>query len=527
MYQFGGKSYKHRALFDAFARTVPPVDKAKAKLAIASINSLTGIFDSDVLERIRNNPDLLAVCSNLILADFSNKNDDCLLKESLLSVSNNFEYKFFNSEHDRAQCVGVIDEIGWSLFPSNELIKEEDVMAETGPVQLVVGGYLWRVVNPELCNLVESASNENSPDYLKVSTSFEFLFNDYWVCVSPDKNAKNPSARLITPGDEDFDKYDKKLRANGGDGKDGVLLVFRVLRSDILPAGAGIVRHPASGIKGIAVVGPNSEAKNEEPEQKAVIIEVEIKVPVEAQENILVKEQENSVNENKSTNTIMVISSINDIEAQFDAFAKLPAQEAAASIQKIMEAEIIKLSTDYAAKAKAKDEALAQETQAKADLEVRAADLGKAVEALQAKLLEIETKQSAAATEAAFNSRMAALDETFDLDDDDRAILVDEVKTLSSDAAFMPWFDKKKKLLKEKTKAYKADKAKSLEDKFAKAGVKFTLDDKTLDVKEIFASIKADSTNVQIPNTPHITENLADKIKALRQGVTVAGVKAE
>lgn len=508
---------KYSAKFESYARAVPCQNKQKSGLAIASLDSIVGVFSEDEKERLRKNPDLLLIASNLALANFANKNFDAVTTEDLLSVSEKFEYKQINSEHSRQDVKGFIDEVGWALYPSNELIDEENVLISETPVQLVIGGYLWRVVDPELCNLIEEASNENSQNYQKVSTSFELLFEYYDICISPTLNIKD--GRLIKQADSEFEKFDKVLPQNGGKGKEGGLNVFRVLR-DILPVGAGIVRNPASGIKGIAVVGPNSELKDDEPE-------ADPPEETSAGENILEKDKEISVNENKSTNTIMVISSINDIEAQFEAFTKLPAKEATASIQKIMESKILELSTEYAAKEKAKDEALANETKAKADLEARASGLGKAVEELQAKLDEIERKQSAAANEAAFNSRMAALDETFDLDDDDRAILVDEVKALESDAAFMPWMDKKKKLMKEKTKAYKAEKAKCMTDKLTKAGVKFTVAEDGVNVKEIFASLQPSADNVSIPNTPHLTENLADKIKALREGITVAGVKTE
>ena len=521
MYTFGGKQYKYRAFFQSFARTIPPVSEDKRKLAIASLNNLNGVFDDDVREKIRANPDLLAISSALILGNFANKNDDCVLTVDLKEVAEKFEYKFLDTEHNRADVKGFIDEIGWALFPSNELIEEEDVLKSEIPVQLVIGGYLWRVVDPDLCNLVEEASNPNSENHLAVSTSFELLFNDYWICVSPDKNALNPNARFIKPGDSDFEKFDKKLRVNGGDGKEGGMLVFRVLKDDILPVGAGIVRNPASGIKGIATISPKAEEPKEEAEANAPITQ-----EISESEKININLEKASVNENKLTNTIMVISSITDLEAQFEAFSKLPAKEATASIQKIMETEILKLSNEFAAKEKAKDEALANELKAKADLEARAANLGKAVEDLQAKLDEIERKQSAAANEAAFNSRMAALDETFDLEDEDRALLVEEVKEVTSDEVFASWMDKKKKLMKEKTKAYKADMKKQMEEKMAKAGVKVTIDEKTLDFKEVFASVKPNSDDALIPNTPVITEDLKAKYaKAFSEGVTVAGLK--
>jgi ribosomal protein L9 len=86
--------------------------------------------------------------------------------------------------------------------------------------------------------------------------------------------------------------------------------------------------------------------------------------------------------------------------------------------------------------------------------------------------------------------------------------------------------DKQKKLMKEKTKSYKAEKAKYMKEKMAKSGVTVELDEKTLDVKEVFASVKQDSSSVQIPNTPVITEDLREKtIRAFSEGISVAGVK--
>lgn len=530
MYTFRNKTFKHRALFESYARTVPPVTPDKQKLAIASLNDLTGIFDEEVKEKIRENPDLLVVASNLVLANHGNRNDDAILLPDLLEIAEKFEYKQVNREHSRENVVGVIDEVGWSLYPSNEIIDEDEVANLTEPVQLVIGGYLWRVVDPELCNLVEEASNEKSDNYLAVSTSFELLFNSYWICVSPDKNALNPNARFVKPGDPDWDKYDTKLKANGGSGKEGGMNVFRVLKDDILPVGAGIVRNPASGIKGIAIVTQDSVVEPEEPENKPELPENELEGPetkAATQQNNI-KEENLSVSEIKSQLKIpMVIKSIQELEAHYTDFTKLEAKTAVASIQSFMEEKVKELSEKHAAELKAKEEAAAAAEQAKAELEARASGLGKAVEELQAKLAEIESKQAAAAAEQKFNERMASLDETFDLDDEERAILVEEIREVASDGSFAAYMDKKKKLMKEKTKAYKAEKAKCMKEKMAKAGVTVELDEKTLDFKEVIASVKPDATNVQVPNTPVITEDLKARIAALRKDITVAGVKTE
>lgn len=526
MYTFGNKSFKHRALFESYARTVPPVSKEKQQLAIASLNNLTGIFDDEIKEKIRQNPDLLVFSSALILGNFANRNDDCVLTADLKEVAEKFEYKFVDAEHNRVDVKGFIDEIGWALYPSNELIDEDDVLGSEIPVQLVIGGYLWRVVDPELCNLVEEASNPNSENYLAASTSFELLFNSYWVCVSPDRNALNPNARFIKPGDPDWEKFDAKLKANGGSGKEGGMNVFRVLKDDILPVGAGIVRNPASGIKGIAVVTQQSEVKSEEPEVDETESNASTQEIIPLVENNINLDKD-SVKENKSQLKIpMVIKSLQELEAHYADFTKLESKTAVASIQGFMEEKVKELSEKHAAELKAKEEAAASAEKAKTELEARATNLGKAVEELQAKLAEIESKQAAAANEAAFNSRMAALDETFDLEDEDRALLVEEIREVKSDEVFASWMDKKKKLMKEKTKSYKAEKAKCMKDKMAKAGVTIELDEKTLDFKEVIASVKPNADEAQIPNTPVITEDLRTKLAAsFAADVTVAGLK--
>ena len=524
MYHFNGKDYAYRTFLETHAKSIPAQSKEKQKLAIASLNSLVNIFDQEVKDKIIENPDLLVFASNLILANYANKNDDCILLEDLVEVAQKFKYKQVNLEHNRDSVRGVIDEFGWSIYPSNEIIEEEEIKNQSSPIQLVVGGYLWRVVDPELCSLIEEASNEKSDNYLAISTSFEFLFNDYLICVSPDKNALNPNARFITKESAEWESFDSKLKANGGSGKDGGMFIFRILKDEILPVGAGIVKNPASGIKGIVVVNEDSVIKVEDNEEKAT--ENPLSQYLDARdENI--NNEDFSVKQNKFKLKIpMVIKSLQELESHYSDFTKLEAKTAVASIQGFMEEKVKELSEKYAAELKQKEEAAAVAEKVRAELEDRASNLGKAIEDLQAKLHEIEEKQAATFAEQKFNDRMASLDETFDLEEDDRSILVDEVKAMKSDEAFSLFMDKQKKLMKEKTKSYKAEKANYMKQQMAKAGLTVEIDEKTLDVKEVFASVKQDSSSVQIPNTPAITEDLREKTqRAFSEGISVAGVK--
>ena len=133
---------------------------------------------------------------------------------------------------------------------------------------------------------------------------------------------------------------------------------------------------------------------------------------------------------------------------------------------------------------------------------------------------------------------MASVDDTFDLDQDDRAMLAEEIKKIgcesdSDNQVFAAWIEKHKKLMKEKTHSYKKDQKekaeaskKELTDKLAKAGVKATFDEKTLNLKEVIASVREDKDQTHIPNTPSDSngETLKERYKkAFGGGLTIGG----
>ena len=82
------------------------------------------------------------------------------------------------------------------------------------------------------------------------------------------------------------------------------------------------------------------------------------------------------------------------------------------------------------------------------------------------KINSLETSISAAAAEQLFNSRMEVIDELYDLSDQDRTVLANEVKTLeASDDAFESYQGKLSSLLQHKSKAFKAEQEKQFEAK--------------------------------------------------------------
>jgi hypothetical protein len=88
--------------------------------------------------------------------------------------------------------------------------------------------------------------------------------------------------------------------------------------------------------------------------------------------------------------------------------------------------------------------------------------------------------------------------------------------------------DKKKKVMKEKTKAYKCEKKSQMAAELSKANIKVNLDEsKDIDFAKILAAAK-ETPNQSIPNGIHATESLKEKFaKAFGEGVTVNGKDAK
>ena len=119
---------------------------------------------------------------------------------------------------------------------------------------------------------------------------------------------------------------------------------------------------------------------------------------------------------------------------------------------------------------KAEREAIeAEKAQAEKDaVEAKASmeDLQKKLEEANEKIDSLESSINAAAAEQLFNSRMEAIDELYDLSDQDRTVLANEVKSLeASDEAFESYQGKLSSLLHHKSKAFKLEQEKQFEAK--------------------------------------------------------------
>lgn len=640
--------YPYRAKFAAFARATPQPAQEKS-VAVAALSNIKQLYTEEDYKRIADNPDLMFWSSNLALLDYANLNGDALRKETALKVLEMFKLKLLDVEHNRSEIVGAIYKAGFSVYGTNQVISAEEAAKASYPVQLVVGGYIWRVVAGDLCDIIEECSIESSPNYGDVSTSFEIAFDDYEIGLGPDGERNINESMVIKKDHADFAKFDKMLKSKGGKGvTDTGMLVYRILGGDVLPLGAGVVAKPASGLKGMVVVevdkapapeavptaeeqiaakegktlnkpfrlpagsnkkfgvyvknekgnvvvvkfgDPNMEIKRDDPERRknfrarhqcdtnpgpkwkarywscrmweggksvtdyiegqfeqefpeqqelldiypdlanAEVIEdsddccMEPEQGYATTEELSIKNQLNSVKPTINTLTPMKIKSIDELAQKW---AEIKTLETAASIvTDLMEVTEASVRDQIANAIAAKSEEFASQLKEKEELltaakEAAEAQAGKAKEfegmlaTLKAELDAIKAAQAAAAQEAKFNSRMESIEAEFDLDDEDRSLIVEEVRCMVDDEMFAKWMGKQKKLMAGKKKSAVASATPAPVAAPAAPAVP---------VAEVIASV-TELPNQAIPNAPTQTESLAAKVRSvMSETVTVGKVK--
>ena len=538
---------KFKTTFGTKIQVIQPSED-QIKETKASLSDLIPLLPHGI--NPEDDPDLLYIIGNLAVPGLVNLNDDYLTPEDAVAIYPKFEKKLCDIEHNRDHIVGFIVKSYLTNF-DNKPITEKEAIESKQPFYITTIAALWKCANRELCEFIVEASNPANPAYNKLSLSFEVGFYSYDIGITAsDRNAIN--AKFFAEDSEDYKKFDKVLRINGGSGIDGKEknIVFRKLKDGIIPLGQGIVGVPAAQVKGIDILTNSINKENEEDNKEEVekeepegnndkeqlkeeiedIVEDKIEDLVEKQitneqflsyisqlVNLLVSDNKvfNKLNKNSVYSSINhnIMDKLQELEQSWDEVKVKPAQEVFANVRQILADEISKASEEFVKKqdeAKVTAEALEK---AKADAEAAQKEVAAQLEAVKAELQVLKDAQLAAAKETQFNEHMSLIDQTFDFDEEESALVVAEIRDLDQES-FAKWFEKSKKLMKEKTKAFKAEKKKDMEKKACDAGLKVEVDEKTLNFKQIIASatpVEKESSNVIGDVKPQSILELAQK----------------
>ena len=551
--------FKYNTIFSAQIEAVDSIDISSKEIK-ASIESLKDLMPPYI--DLDEDPAILYVVGNLAVADLVNLNDDCITAEDTIKVYKKFERQQCNIEHNREKVVGYILKCGLSEKGTDRIISEQEALESGKPFNIATVAAIWRVVNPELCDFILEASSPLSPNYKKLSLSFEVGFNEQKIALVPSETRNVKDAKIIySEGTSEYDDLLKKSRKNGGSGIENGLIIANVCCGDIIPLGQGIVGMPAADVKGIiAVIKEESILDDEnltecEVEESASLI-LDFKNELsqflkKISSNI--KNVKNSVSANISLNkqvnqfeNIMTLEKeLNEIVAKVNAAEKLEdvkelfANDAVSAIaRKIAEysEQAAKAEKEKADLELANQEAVAQLEKDSASLAEANKNLLSEKEALETELNEIKAKEAAAQAEQAFQERVAHFTEEYDLDDETRALVIEDIKDLDEEA-FAKYKEKSKVVMKEKSKKYKNEKDKISKDKMdevksalEKAGIKVKLsEDNTLDFSEILASAKNDVIDSDIENNIEAAKTLQDQMVAAFGGknTTIGGKTIE
>ena len=444
--------FKYNTTF-ANIQIKPVVSEEKDKyLSIASIANLKKFLpDVDTSKNI----DLLPIAFDACVVNRVNKNGDVINSATAAEMVKNFINKPINIEHDRSRVVGCILTANFSKFGNNESLAELDVKDMKEPFYITLGGVMWKIINPQLANLIEESNDPSSENYMKVSASWELGFS-YYDLVLLDNNNKNlEDAKFITDEGQK-DKLSKNLKALGGTGKiDNNTYIYRQVIGDVIPLGIGLTSNPAADVQGVAT----------KDNDKIAIIDVKLKEDESESssinENNISQNDEITVNQEGVINRIiMKIENINQITDE------LLKQVKASSVTDFIQEELKKASEVFVAEKNEKDLAIKATNEKYEALSTESEKIKEELERVKAALIKFEEEKVAKANEEAFNLRMASFDEEFDLSDEDRQVLATDIKDLNEES-FAAYKNKMAVLMKEKNKA--AKKAKEEEMKKAKA----------------------------------------------------------
>ena len=471
------KDLKYKTTFSSTIKPLVSEEKDKY-LALASLADI-GDFIPDV--DTDENVDLLPIAFNACVVNRVNKNGDVIDTETAAKIYENFVNKPINIEHNRERVVGVILAAGFSEFGTDRPLSLEKASEGAGPFNITLGGVFWKVVNNDLAELIEEASDPTSDNYMAISASWELGFSDFNIVLlkNEDKNIENGE---IIAGEEDIEKLQDRLKAFGGSEEvDENTKCYRQVVGEVVPLGIGLTENPAADVMGVVV----------EPKVKEKTL-----AKTSANSNNISQNDEKNVISKENTTT-MKLKSVNDITNDL-----LQTVEASV-VADFIEEELKQASEKFAVKSDKLKADLEESREQRETLSKEHEDLKTKLTEVEQTLVNLEEEKAKREAEAKFNERMSLLDEVYELNDEDREVIASDIKEMNN-KGFESYQKKISVLLKDKSKAAIKTKAEAEE---AKAEENNKLEETKASEEEVKENVvetavdEAEKVDGEIPNS--------------------------
>jgi len=408
-WKFKMKNYKYTTTFSSVVKPIVSEEKDKY-LALASMVELEKFLPEVDIEK---NVDLLPVAFNAFVANRVNKNGDVVDTETAIAMYENFINKPINIEHNRKSVVGTILTAGFSSFGSDEPLTKGQVKDLKEPFNVTLGGVVWKVVDQDLANKIESSSDPTSEEYMRISASWELGFTEYNLIVleGEEKNIEN-GLEINDPAE--VEKHMDKLKGFGGEGKfDDNSNIYRKVINNVVPLGIGLTENPAADVKGVLTENAAAEEKS---------------LAKESLEKETISQNTNKTVKTKKVEAIMKIENLKDITDE-----SLQTLTASA-IHEFIQESLKQASEEYSSQKTEQEESLKDAREQHETLSKEYDSMKTQLGDIKAQLEKLEAEKAEAQKLEAFNQRMASYDERFSLTDEDRKVIAGQIRDLDAEA---------------------------------------------------------------------------------------------
>ena len=294
---------------------------------------------------------------------------------------------------------------------------------------------------------------------------------------------------------EKIDEMKGFLRSYGGNGKtDKGENIYRLITGKIYPLGIAYTMNPAANVKGLYSDKPKTD-----------------KIFINDKRDKISQNLNLNVKNEKDINAMEIEKTISELKELLN--EKKFSKEAIASMTDTFSHAIKERDEKYRVdieEAKNQKELIAKEYE---DLKTSVADLEQKLGEANERISVFENEKKAEEAIARFNERMDSIDESYDLDDEDREFLANELKGLGEDEEFTSFASKLEVLWRHKNKEAQAsiqeDIQKRIDEEVAKR-----VSNASEEVEVEKALDEAEVTDSEIPNA---NEAVASQSKSLTE----------
>ena len=423
----------------------------------AALDSLKDLLPYDI--DLSKNVDLIPVAFDAAVINQFNRNDDGISAATANSVKRFFVHKPTNIEHDRSRIIGHVTNAAFTERETHKYIHPDEAVRMTDPFNLSLGGVVYKLIDEEFTDILSNALATKKGTHV-ISASWELGFNNFGVAIGG-QNIKN--CKIVTDPIK-VAALAPHLKCFGGDGyaPDGQR-IYRLIIGDIYPLGIGFTEKPAADVRGVYTNDPFEIVAEDAISEPKVAKEEDF--AADKRDEISQSEKMNVKTHNKKPNKLMDFKE--QIKAALDEYgiSKISEESLAGLTKDIVEA-VKEANKSYLADKEAAELAEQEAKKQLEELQASVKELNEKLEAAQEKIKEFEDAAEQEAIASARDGRMEQIDNVYELDDEDRKIVLADLAEFDprDDEKFDAYASRLAVLWKNKNKEAIAAQEKELQD---------------------------------------------------------------